>query len=133
MIFIDSNVILRFLLADDPILSPKAKSIIEKVARGETSVYLSSILVAEIVYVLLKVYKLRRSVITEKLMPLLQLEHVKTENKMIFKEAFRLFRTKAIDFEDAYTAALMNKKKTKELYSFDHDFDSIYYIKRLSE
>ena len=131
MIFLDTNVIIRFILADDPQNSPKARNIINKIARGETKVFLPAVIIAETVCVLLKVYKLKREKIREKLLPLMRLPGITTENKNIYSWVFDIFQNKSVDFEDAYQVALMKKKKVKEIYSFDRDFDKFSQIKRL--
>ncbi len=38
-----------------------------------------------------------------------------------------------ISFPDAYNAALMQKKKVRQIYSFDEDFDKFPHIKRLEK
>lgn len=129
MIFLDTNVILRFILADDPLLSPKAKDIFEKIDKGE-KVFITSGVITELVYVLLKVYKFARAEISQKLLPIIQNENILTENKTIYKEVFEIFISKNIDFEDAYIVSLMRKKKAYTLYSFDRDFDKFPDIKR---
>ena len=131
MIFIDSNVILRFILNDDPKLSPKAAKIFRKIEKEKTTVFLSEVIVAEIVYVLLKVYKLKRKDIKEKLLKIFTLGNISIEDKVILPFAFEIFVSKNVDFEDAYQVALMQKKKVKQIYSFDSDFDKFPKIIRL--
>lgn len=131
MIFIDSNVILRFILDDDSKLSPRAAKIFKKIEQENLIVFLSDVIVAEIVYVLLKVYKLDKVEIKEKLLKIIALENISIENKAILPEVFDAFVSKNVDFEDAYQVALMMKKKVKQIYSFDSDFDKFPQIKRL--
>ncbi len=133
MIFIDSNVILRFILNDDPKLSPKAAKIFRKIEKENINVFLSEVIVAEIVYVLLKVYKLKRKDIKEKLLKIFTLDNISIEDKAIFPSIFEIFVSKNIDFEDAYQVALMQKKKVKQIYSFDEDFDKIPQIIRIEK
>lgn len=133
MIFIDSNIILRFVLSDDDKLSPLAGKILQKIENGRTKAYLSAITIAEIVYVLLKVYKFDRAEISQKLLPLLQLNNLNVENKPIYDSIFRIFTQQKVDFEDAYLVALMQKKKISKIYSFDRDFDKFLQIKRLEK
>lgn len=131
MIFLDSNIVLRFVLDDNPKLSPKASGIFSRISSGEVKVFIPWVVLAEIVYVLLKVYKLKKDVIVEKLMPVISLENIMMSNKNIYKEVFRMFVGKNVDFEDAYQVALMGKKNVKEIYSFDEDFNKFPQIKRL--
>lgn len=50
--FLDTNVILRHLLADHPTLSPAAREILRQVEDGELEVWTSDLAIAEIVFVL---------------------------------------------------------------------------------
>ena len=43
---LDTNVALRFLLADDPIQSPKAKELFELAETGRARLYLSHVAIA---------------------------------------------------------------------------------------
>ena len=131
MILIDSNVIIRFVLNDNPKLSPKAFQIIKQIEEGETQVYLAPVILAEIVYVLLKVYRLKRADIKDKILPIVNMRNIKAERKDILPTAFEIFTTKNVDFEDAYLVALMESKQINSIYSFDEDFDKFPKIKRL--
>ena len=130
MNFLDTNVIVRFILADDPKLSPKAKAIFEKIDKGE-KVFVTSVIIAEAVYVLLKVYKLAKTEIKEKLLPIVLKESILTENKDLLNEVFETFVIKNVDFEDAFQNHLMKKKRISKIYSFDEDFDKFSHIQRL--
>ena len=64
---IDANVILRYLLNDDKTLFEKAAALLEKVKTGEENVIIPESVLSECVYVLLKIYKIDRTTISEKL------------------------------------------------------------------
>lgn len=131
MIFLDTNIILRFVLDDDPILSPKAKTIIEKVTRGKTKIFVSLLTVSEIIFTLERFYKYSKSEIVKNISEFSQLTNINFENRVLVEEAFFYYVNKNVSFVDAYQIALMNKKKVKEIYSFDEDFDKFPQIERL--
>lgn len=54
---LDTNVILRYLLNDPPQHFQLAQAIMTDVINGKTTVYIPDSVLAECVYVLLKVYK----------------------------------------------------------------------------
>ena len=132
MNFLDTNIILRFVLQDHPIYSPKANFILDKINQGE-DVYTSWLVIFETIFVLLHTHKLNKAEITEKLLPLLCFETLHIENKSLVKKTFGYFVQKNVSFADAYSVALMEKKKLKKIYSFDRDFDKIPQIKRLEK
>ncbi|MBI2590972.1 MAG: PIN domain-containing protein [Candidatus Blackburnbacteria bacterium] len=133
MIFIDTNVILRFVLNDHPVYSPKARDIFSDVEADKIKVFISLVALTEVVFSLERFYKRPKKEICEKLLFILALEGVKTEKLKILKEAFGVYLTKNIDFPDAYQAILMKSKKVKKIYSFDHHFNRISWVKRIEE
>lgn len=131
MIFLDTNIILRFILRDHSFYSPKAEAILEKIDHGEARVYISWLVIFEAVFVLQNSHGLTRDEISKKLLPILSLENVLFEQKKLLIIIFEHYVGKNISLADAYHAALMNKKKIGKIYSFDRDFDKFPEIKRL--
>ena len=60
---VDTNVILRYLLKDNEVLFKKASSLLEKVKVGEEAVVIPESVLAECVYVLLRIYKVERQIV----------------------------------------------------------------------
>ena len=133
MIFLDTNIILRFILKDHPIYSPKAEEIIKKIDNGEVKVYISWPTILEVVFVLQNSIKLPKKDITEKLLQIFHLENVALAQENLIDTVFGYYVDKNISLTDAYNAALMQKKKIKQIYSFDEDFDKFPKIKRLEK
>jgi len=133
MIFLDTNIILRFILKDHPIYSPKAEAIIKKIDQGKIRVHVSWPTILEVVFVLQNSIKLPKKGIAEKLLPIFHLENVNLEQKGLLDTIFEYYVDKNISLTDAYNATLMQKKKVKQIFSFDSDFDKIPQIKRLEK
>ena len=131
MIFLDTNIILRFILQDHPIYSRKAAAIFEKIDQESVRAQLSWLVIFETVFVLQNSHKLPKIAIAQKLLPILLPKNIIFENKDLLKSTFDYYVDKNMSFEDAYNEALMHKKKIKEIYSFDRDFDKFPQIKRL--
>ena len=94
--YIDANVILRYLLKDDQILFEKAKNIIE-----HESVFVLNEVVAEIVYVLTKVYKIPKKEVSEILITLFSNDNFLFHSKKILFRALKIFSESSIDFIDS--------------------------------
>ena len=131
MIFLDTNIILRFILKDHPIYSPKAEEIIGKIDSGKVKVYISWPTILEVVFVLQNSVKLPKKEIAEKLLAIFHLENVTLEHRVLLDTVFEYYVDKNISLTDAYNATLMQKKKVKQIYSFDEDFDKFPKIERL--
>lgn len=133
MIFLDTNIILRFILKDHPTYSPKAEVIIKKIDQGEVKVYISWPTILEVIFVLQNSIKLPKKEIAEKLLPIFHLGNVNLEQKALLDSIFEYYVDKNISLTDAYNVALMQKKKVKKIYSFDSDFDKFPQIERLEK
>lgn len=121
--FIDSNLILRFLL-DDP-----GADKIEKLLRSNKKLILTDVTIAEIVWVLGSFYKWDRKTITNAITGLINLDSVVSDQDL-FLIVLKIFKTHNVDFIDAYLAANLIREGNGVVYSFDRDFDKIPKVKR---
>lgn len=119
-ILLDTNVILRFLLADHETLSPRANVYFQRAAEDELVLLISSVVVAECVFTLKSFYKLTRAEVTATLMQLLKLPNVSAVEGEVVKQALSFYAEKNVDFADAYLAALAQKKGLS-VASFDRN------------
>jgi predicted nucleic acid-binding protein len=56
-LWLDANVILRFVTKDPPALAARAARLMAKAEQGEVSLYLSTLVLAEVVWVLQSFYQ----------------------------------------------------------------------------
>ena len=77
--------------------------------------------------------KLPKKEIAEKLLLIFHLDNVTIEQKYLLNTIFEDYTDKNISLTDAYNAALMQKKKIKQIYSFDEDFDKFPQVNRLEK
>ncbi len=124
MQLIDANIILRFILNDDDLLSKKAMEIIEN-----NYLFCPTEVICEIVFVLQKVYKIPRKNIQKALVILFDSQNISTNNIFIIKKGLELYSTKNIDFVDALLCAY-NIINNDVIYSFDKKLNSILNLKR---
>ncbi len=109
----DANIILRYLLNDNEELSEKATMIIEN-----NEVLLPNEVIAEIVYVLEKVYGVKNEEISDILLELFNYTNIVVNDIDVLEEAFLLFGKRRLDFVDTLLYAY-NKVKGYEVYTFD--------------
>lgn len=129
--FLETSVIIRFLLGDHPTQSPKAKLIFQKAHSKEIKLVTSELVLAELTWVLKSFYKLPKVEIIRHLRNILSFLEIEIDNREIVVDAIEIFVTKNIDFTDAYFAATVKASNFEGLLSFDRDFDKILGIKRL--
>lgn len=114
MTYIDTNVILRYLLDDDPLLSPEARIRLEELEEKHSGIEVA----AELVYVLAGVYRVPRKEIAETLTLLFAEKSWKLYRKDVVLEALKLYGSSAIDFIDAWLVSLHRFAGAK-IVSFD--------------
>jgi predicted nucleic-acid-binding protein len=106
MIGLDSNVILRYLLQDDPKQTRQANQIVDRQLSEQNLGFLSLATVLEIVWVLRSLLKQNRSQIASHLENLLTADSLEVQNEQqVFEAAFALKRGNG-EFEDALIGAL---------------------------
>jgi predicted nucleic acid-binding protein len=131
--FLDTNIFLRHLRQDDPVLSPKATAILRRIEQGDLRVHTSETVVFETVFTLQRSYKQPRDRIVDAVLPLLELTNVVLPRKRLYRKVFALYRESSLGFADCYHIVLMEQLKTREILSFDTDFDRIPGIVRREE
>lgn len=118
---IDTNIIIRFLTQDNEKLSEKSTQIFEKIERGEIRAKIPESVIAEIVYVIMKIYKKDREFIVTTLKKILNLKGIINHDKTHLKNALDIFLEKNIDIVDAILLA--RSKQCLGVLSFDKDLN----------
>lgn len=113
MIIIDANVVLRYLLNDTQELAEKATEIIEN-----NKVLVPNEVIAEIIYVLEKVYKIKNDEISEILLELFQYDNIKVDDPEVIETALKLYGDIRFDFVDTLLYSY-NKVRGYEVFTFD--------------
>ena len=117
---IDTNVIIRFLVGDHKEYLVQSKKIFTQIQEGTLQVEILSEVLMEVLFVVVKQYKVPKAITIEKLKGILLLEGVVNSDKMILLETLNMFLDKNIDYVDA----LICTKAKLEGYgkiSFDKD------------
>lgn len=130
--YVDTNVILRFLTGDPPDLAAQARSLFDAVERGEVTLVVDEIVVAEVVWVLHSFYGYPPREIARVVRELLSHEGLQAEDKSGLLTALSLFAEKGVDFADALVAVHMGRQGIQKIFSFDRHFDHLPGIIRQS-
>ena len=122
MIFLDTNVFLRFYLRDDASKAERCKDLLRDIASGKKRAVTSTMVVAEIVWVLERTYRRPRREIADFVMSLLALPNLRLAEKPLIEAAVASYAVQDIDFIDAYNAALMAHQGVTVIYTYDRHF-----------
>ena len=102
---LDTNVLLRFLLADHAELSRAAKRLFQQAADRRCVLILTDLGVAEAVWVLTSYYKLKRQEVADSLAKVLLKAGVQCPTLEPMLDALARFKATNCDFFDCYLAA----------------------------
>jgi predicted nucleic acid-binding protein len=115
---IDTNVVLRHVLNDDPQQAAAVRSVFDALRSGEKAALLLESVLAECVYILLQYYEVPKSEVVEKLDGVLRYPGVVNRDKHDLREALKLFGEHALDFVDCVLVAKARIGEL-ELVTFD--------------
>lgn len=116
---IDTNLLVRYLTEDDPAKANDVKRLLLKAGQGEIGLFIPSVVIAELVWVLQSFYKLDRNEIVLLLNAILHTRGVEVSDKAIVSEAIALYRDTAMDFIDAWIVAYAKAVEVRTIYTFD--------------
>jgi predicted nucleic acid-binding protein len=122
MTFVDTNILLRWLLGDHKELSPKAEKIVQE-AKPAT-LLVTDIIVAEIVYVLRGTGRDRQQT-SEALLLIGRTGAFKYENEELIMEVTGLLTDIKLDFADCYLLARARRERLG-LETFDSSLHKLY-------
>ncbi len=118
MILLDANYILRFLIKDNENMFEISK---ESIISNDC--FILNEVLAEVVFVLLKVYKVEKIEITAILVEFLEFDNIFMDTKDEMIKALYLFKTKNLDFVDCI---LCVKSKKYEVKTFDKKLNKCF-------
>ena len=121
---LDTNVIIRFLTADDNIKYQNLHSFFTAIENGEMRVELKLIVLFQVVFVLKSFYKVPKEDIVEGLLTLLGFKGITIKEKKVVRRSLDLWRDKNVEIVDCYLIACLEGDRQNLLYSYDRDFDS---------
>lgn len=116
IVAIDANIIIRYLLKDNEEFYSLADKFFEEVFSGKKAAYILQSVLAELIYVFTKFYKINKKQVVEILEELLSSRNIKIQDKNITLNALYIFKTNNIDFVDCLLCAYSEEM---EIFSFD--------------
>lgn len=120
---IDTNLIIRFLVNDDPKKVFQVESLLKN--KSNKNVLLDTV-VAEIIWVLLSYYSLEKVDIVEKIRALIHVDTIEC-NAFLISRALTIWEKNVISYIDAYLAAVA-ELGGMTLYTYDKRLKAISTI-----
>lgn len=120
--FLDTNVILDFIIRRQGENFKKAQKIFNQIETGKIKVWLSILVIDEAIWTIERAYKIKRPEYLQGLIDLFSLKEIKIleiKKKNLFA-IFKILWQKNVSFTDAYLYFL--SKDDGKIISFDKDF-----------
>jgi predicted nucleic-acid-binding protein len=121
MIGLDTNVLLRYLVQDDPVQSPKATEIVERRLTEDDPGFVSLVCILEVAWVLGSLYKRSRGEVANHVEMLLAADTLEVQNEQEVYQAVIALRGGFGTFEDALIGALGSWRGCSAILTFDQD------------
>ncbi len=115
---IDTNVVLRFLLADHAQQFERASKLMAEVQAGKRKAWFAESVLAESVFILVRYYKVPREEAAARLGDLLDYKGFAGAHIPLMKQALAIYAVQKIDFVDAMVLAIARDKGWR-LETFD--------------
>ena len=117
---LDTNVLVRYLVQDDPVQAEQATQLLERAAACGDKLFLSCIVLCELVWVLEDCYDATRQELVEILEKTLQTRQIEIEHKACARAALADFRAhRKADFSDCLVGRVNQALGCRSTYSFD--------------
>lgn len=120
-LWVDANVLLRFLTGDPPELAERAARLMSRAEDGKVVLVVSSLVVAEVIWVLKSFYRYPFEEIARVVIPLVGADGVEAEDRQLIVQAITLAQEKNVSYIDAFVA-LQAARQQESVCSFDGDF-----------
>lgn len=125
MIFLDTNIFIRYFEQEDGNISADAEALFHKIVSGEIACFTNTMVIAEIVWVLEKYYGWEKPEICDNIEFILNTPNIKISERKILQSAVQTYRELNIDFIDSYNYAYIKDNNSSEIYSYDIHFDNL--------
>lgn len=118
MIGLDTNVLARYVMQDDPRQAPRATRLVESL-RPESPGYVSLVVLVELVWVLKSNYGLERGQVAAVLETLLRSKELVVDRAESVNQALQRFATAGADLADALIERLAAAAGCDATFTFD--------------
>ena len=125
--FVDTNVLVRHLTGDSPVMAKAATAYLE----SSTTLLLVDLVAAELTFVLESVYERPRMEIAETLRALLAVPAIHVADLELLHRTVEIYEHDRLDFAEAYLVASAERSGIGAVVSLDRSIDRVTTIQRI--
>ncbi len=119
MIGLDTNVVLRLLLSDDPAQKMRATKFIHQAKRLDTRVIVTLAVVLEMEWVLRSSAKMNKAEVLTIFNLLLESYDIEIDNEKVLEQALHIYENAASDFAECLSLAQYQRMGCSTMMTFD--------------
>ena len=116
---LDTNVLVRYIVQDDPRQSRLAEEFIERSCDETTPGFISQIVLCELVWVLRRSYGYSKEIISQVLRQILSTKELRVEQSSCVWRAVKAFESGGADFSDYLLGAFHQQEGCRFTVTFD--------------
>ena len=116
---VDTNVVVRYLTADDNRQLAAAERVFEQCREQREPLFLPAIVLCELVWVLTRRYGLTKTVIVQGLEQILEMDQFEVENEALVRRALTMFRNGKGNFSDYLIGEISLHHGCRDIVTFD--------------
>ena len=124
---LDTNVLVRHLTGDPPAMARRATAYLSEA----DALFVTDLVVAELVYVLESFYELARSEVAERARAVIGFAPVVVEDDVVLLRALDLYEHQGLHFAEAYLVAIAEASGIRAVASFDRSIDRVGTVERI--
>ncbi|MCL5408461.1 MAG: PIN domain-containing protein [Candidatus Omnitrophica bacterium] len=125
MKFLDTNVIVRYLVEEKEKQPEDLEKFFLQLDNGNLNVELLDIVFLQVIFVLKSFYKIKKIEIIENLKRILFLNGIYMKNKKIMERTLEIWQIHSGDIVDCYIAAYMENSGDKEIFTYDKGIQNL--------
>ena len=118
MIGIDTNVLVRYLVRDDPVQTPRAERLLNACTPADPA-FVNRVVLCEVAWVLRDVYRYPRALIADAMERVLMIGGFVVEDARLAWSALHEFRNSRADFADCLLGLVNREVGCRTTYTFD--------------
>ena len=119
-LWVDANIVLRFLTGDPEALAQRSARLMARAERGEVTLFIAPLVLAEIIWVLRSFYHYPMTDIANTMLSLISAQGIDVDQPDLLIQAIELARDRNVDFIDAYLA-VHAAKQSEKICTFDEN------------
>ena len=121
MIGIDTNVLVRYLVQDDPVQARAATRFIEQTCTSDTPGFLNHLVLCETMWVLEGCYKQPKDTLMKTIEQILRVAQLRVEEPQVVWQALEEFKESQADFADHLLGRINSNHDCTTTMTFDRD------------